>query len=102
MVHRANSVRTLAPWNGTTEYEAGVIVSFEGSSYVSTVANEGEEPGVSSDWEVLSAKGEKGEQGEQGEKGETGETGEKGERGTPGKLGSYVGAWNARRNMKLA
>jgi signal peptidase I len=73
------------PWSSGTTYYANEIVSYAGSSWIATVTTLAATPGVSSDWQLLAAKGDTGATGATGATGPTGPTGSTGATG-PGYL----------------
>lgn len=48
-------------WQNNIEYTAGDIVENNGSSYIASILESGNEPGASGSWEMLAAKGTDGE-----------------------------------------
>jgi len=77
-------------WSSTPgTYPLNAFVSLNGSSYVSnapTVATD--QPGSSSKWTLLAAKGDTGQTGLKGDTGATGLTGPKGDTGATGAIGA--------------
>lgn len=74
-------------WSSTTAYTKLDLVSYQGSSYVCTVANTNQVPTNTSYWQLSAQKGRdgvNGKDGVQGPKGDTGATGAKGEPGPKG------------------
>lgn len=77
-------------WSSTTAYTKLDLVSYQGSSYVCTVANTNQVPTNTSYWQLSAQKGRggaNGKDGAQGPKGDTGATGAKGEPGPQGPKG---------------
>ena len=77
-------------WNSTTAYTKLDLVSYQGSSYVCTVANTNQVPTNTSYWQLSAQKGRdgaNGKDGAQGPKGDTGATGAKGDTGPQGPKG---------------
>ncbi len=81
------------PWSGSTEYEAGDAVSFDGNSYVSAKEhNKGNTPTGTGEWLLLAQQGGTGPTGEIGVTGPVGATGATGSQGPPV---TFNGAWAA-------
>jgi len=76
-------VNWRGPWASNAAYAQGDAVSDNGSSWVAVVANNGSEPGLSTDWNLLAARGDDGPPGPS----VTGETGPMGPMGLPGPTG---------------
>jgi len=76
-------------WSASTSYNLGDAVFFNGSSYISLVANNtGNEPDMSTtDWAVLAKMGATGAQGPVGPEGPSGPTGPPGAQGPVGPPG---------------
>jgi hypothetical protein len=72
------------PWNASTPYAGGDIVSDQGSSWTALVASTGVEPIEGSFWTLVAAKGDQGAQGVAGPPGLQGQIGNPGLPGAPG------------------
>ena len=57
---------TNGVWSATTKYERLCIVTYNGSSYISTNSTINDVPGSSSNWQLISQKGISGEVGPKG------------------------------------
>ena len=100
------SVTFQGAWSNGATYAQNAAVSYNGSSYISLIANNtGNEPDTStSQWSVLAqqgaagaagATGSTGPQGPPGPQGNTGATGPQGEPGATGPAGMrFQGAWS--------
>ena len=97
------SVTFQGAWSNTTTYAQNAAVSYDGSSYISLIANNtGNEPDTStSQWSVLAQQGATGpagpagSQGPAGPQGNTGDTGPQGEQGPTGPAGlTFQGTWS--------
>jgi hypothetical protein len=97
------SVTSQGAWSITSTYAQNAAVSYNGSSYVSLVANNtGNEPDTStSQWSVLAqqgATGPAGAAGPQGPAGPIGPTGTTGSQGAQGPIGpaglTFQGTWS--------
>jgi len=75
-------------WAATTNYAAGAVVTYMGSSYVALKASRNAKPTASAaDWDVLDAPGAPGPQGPVGPIGPAGIAGAKGATGSAGAAG---------------
>jgi hypothetical protein len=68
----------MGDWDLVTHYEVDDAVQFDGTAYIATAANDGEQPDTSRSWSLLAAEGEQGEQGVQGPMGPQGPPGASG------------------------
>jgi hypothetical protein len=91
-----NGMIWLGDWNSYTVYEAGDVVSHDGSSYIATEDNSDDQPDtyLGYSWNLVAQKGAQGPQGPQGPqgiqgvKGTTGATGATGATGPAGAAGA--------------
>lgn len=74
-------------WSSTTAYTKLDLVSYQGSSYVCTVANTNQVPTNTSYWQLSAQKGRDGVNGKDGAQGSKGDTGATGAKGDPGPQG---------------
>ena len=91
IVHQASELsQNILVWeayNGSTAYEEGNKVSYNGSSYYCKIANTGVLPTNSTYWTLIASKGDQGIQGPQGIQGIQGIQGVKGDKGDKGDQG---------------
>lgn len=59
-------------YNSATQYEKNDVVTYEGSSYVSLQATQGNTPTNTTYWQLIAEKGTKGDTGATGQTGATG------------------------------
>ncbi len=75
-------------WNSSTQYNPYDVVTYNNSTYVAIVANQGAEPDNNpSDWSVMAAQGAAGPAGSQGPAGAQGPSGPQGPQGPIGPQG---------------
>lgn len=74
-------------WSSTTAYTKLDLVSYQGSSYVCTVANTNQAPTNTSYWQLSAQKGRDGANGKDGAQGPKGDTGDRGPAGPTGPQG---------------
>ncbi len=94
----------LGEWDPDGRYCVGDEVAHQGATYRALALDTRAPPTTTSDWLLVSARGERGDQGEQGlpggrgepgppgDQGERGNTGPPGERGAPGPMGLGIRA----------
>jgi len=76
-------------WSATTSYTSGVVVTYQGASYIALAANHGVPPSANAAvWGILDAPGATGPTGISGPKGANGATGPTGARGATGTIGA--------------
>ncbi len=59
----------MGVWDGTISYPIGSIVSYNGSSWITSTTNVGNTPGSSGSWDIFALGGSQGVQGAQGNPG---------------------------------
>lgn len=69
MEHYTASFLHRGPYNPSTNYVPGNVVSYQGSSYQNTTACKGILPTTSTHWALVSSIGNKGEKGDKGDDG---------------------------------
>lgn len=74
-------------WSSTTAYTKLDLVSYQGNSYVCTVANTNQVPTNTSYWQLSAQKGRDGANGKDGAQGPKGDTGDRGPAGPTGPQG---------------
>ncbi len=75
-------------WVSTASYTPGMVVTYQGASYICLVKNTGVAPNTNAgDWAILDAPGATGPAGPQGATGPTGATGAQGPQGATGPIG---------------
>jgi hypothetical protein len=83
-------------WTSTTNYTVGVVVTYNGASYICLVANTGLAPNAyTAHWALLDAPGLPGETGPKGAQGVAGPAGPAGAKGATGATG-YTGPQGTR------
>lgn len=75
------------PWSATTKYAQGVVVAYNGSSYIARTGNTGVVPTNTAVWAVFATQGATGATGAQGPLGPAGPVGPSGAAGPAGPAG---------------
>ena len=81
---QTNGMRFMGVYSAAVTYSKDDVVTYQGSSWVSTTTNKGFAPVSSTRWKVLAAKGTNGTNGTNGAPGADGATGPQGDPGTTG------------------
>ncbi len=77
------------PFSGDAEYAANDVVTFNGSTYIASTANRGEDPpDINAIWVLMAQAGGQGPAGPEGQPGPRGPAGVAGPMGDPGAMGA--------------